>query len=119
MKREIKFRVWDKHRKAFQNESLNDLLFYSNEDLHFPDGFEPPQQFSGLKDKNGKEIYEGDIVKFGGEAIVVRSRDVGEVYFEDGRFRVRAGDSIRDLCNYFNMHCTIIGNIYENSELLR
>lgn len=60
-------------------------------------------QFTGLLDKNGKEIYEGDIL-----------RGLGKVYFHQGKFCVEYGEE----WGWISKNAEIIGNIYENPELL-
>lgn len=73
-------------------------------------------QYTGLKDKKGKEIYEGDIC-----INVTADSKFGVVYFEDGMFIFRAdnGDFIHHYISTISNNCVIIGNIYENPELLK
>lgn len=94
------------------------------------DGFAHLVQYTGLKDKNGREIYEGDIVQFKHEQSDVW--EVSEVvYFGDGEWQYPAFDlNAGKLKSHFEAHvlqiivCSgeydykVCGNIYENPELL-
>lgn len=131
MNREIKFRAWHKDlKKMFKigqitleegtwNFEPNDRGFIG---MSIP--YQPSlllMQYTGLHDKNGKEIYEGDIVycqtKFGKAKAIIK--------FIDGKF-VAYWDSILThpqnghciACYEINKRFEVIGNIYDNQELL-
>lgn len=76
-------------------------------------------EFTGLYDKNGREIYEGDIlhiVRYGGEL-----QTIGDVFEEKGAFRVHNGYAVADtdiLGQFKPDILEVIGNIHENPELL-
>jgi uncharacterized phage protein (TIGR01671 family) len=80
-------------------------------------GILPVMQFTGLVDKNGKEIYEGDVLRFD------NYMHQGKVVFDFGQFFVQIDGrfycSIAALAHPKDGYgCEIIGNIYENPELL-
>jgi len=113
MNREIKFRAWDLDKKQ-----MNFCIFVGiGKIFNMTKFFKPKEelknsvlmQYTGLIDINGKEIYEGDIVKsYGG---IFRST----VEFKNGIFEpFNASDN----CSFYANECEIIGNVYENPELL-
>lgn len=119
----FKFRVWDKERWFFPDNNFlidsNGVLYRINSatsiEVLCRDDF-TIQQCTGLKDKNGKLIYEEDIVKDiypkrGHLCVVIYRDDVGYV------LQHKNVDYIT--CNKKHMNqFQIIGNIYENPELL-
>jgi len=108
--REIKFRAWDKQRYIIGPVGTWDFA------KSYPDPYYTLLQFTGLYDKNGKEIYEGDIVDDG--------HGLGEVKWlmEHCSFMVR---TIQPSHKYHRLESDgqlketeVVGNIYENPKLL-
>lgn len=107
--REIKFRAWHKDGQMFYECAINRVgqPAQFGEDAIL-------MQYTGFKDKNSKEIYEGDIVK------PTKSSIVNKVCWEDGQFVLKWADNhtnIRLSQALADIH-EVIGNIYENPELL-
>lgn len=111
MNREIKFRFWKTETKEwvnFPSRAVNSFEPLIHEDYTDSDYF-IIQQYTGFKDKNGKEIYEGDWCLADGKRVII--------IFQDGMFGY-------DTC--LGMHCIlipelmeVIGNKFEQEELIK
>jgi len=133
MSREIKFRAYDKERKKIKFFDLKEIYAdcYHNVGFlknaphqHENDGWEQFElmQFTGLKDKNGKEVFEGDVIKIKCNEDII----IGDVFYNQSRccymINHPAGYNgffglhtlTIEICDEFN----IIGNIFQNPELL-
>ena len=141
----IKFKAWNKETKEMMQVDQITLahnatrfgtgIMDSHNDLHSMIDIEL-MQFTGLKDKNGKEIYEGDVVRWD-DASVGSYWRAAEVIYEPGHFTFRTIPKLcvncfkrerhdfkmgsfaycPDTANYGNV-MEVIGNIYENPELI-
>ena len=111
MNREIKFRAFGEKSKKFHYFNLMDN---QNEWIIPNEEIESYQQFTGLKDSNGVEIYEGDIVKIG--LVWIRRID----WIGAGFWAVDVGGPGKDIELTINSvkEFEVIGNVMENSELL-
>ena len=144
--REIKFRAWDKNEKLMYDV----IVLQRGEFIAVPvvgaDGWELSKrklssvelmQFTGLHDKNGKEIYEGDVVRIlytdwpsnpapNNEGLAEYKKsisDIGYVVWDDDRWQLhfgegKYGDSYGSIKEGKHGEKEIIGNIYQNKDLL-
>ena len=122
--REIKFRIWDTENKemlkvqeldfeptfyggriAIRPEQYND--YFDTEDMIL-------MQYTGVNDRCGKEIYENDIVYVAGED----ENATIEWDEETARFVIHFDGWIADFDNYYGYELEVMGDIYNNSELL-
>lgn len=117
MNRELKFRLWNTVRKDMNYDGGMQML--GNKLIQ--DEHNILMQFTSLKDKQGKEIFEGDIAK----AYKSKGRlealqfTIFEVKFIEGNFELCKDYEIENLGTLCSYNCLeVIGNIYENPELL-
>lgn len=110
--REIKFRAWTGNEMLIVGELTLFMDGHFNVNDEFPISQGDLMQYTGLKDKNGKEIYEGDITSRG---VITFSRGKFQGTYFDSKGNLEE-DWEDDL--YLNKDIEIIGNIYENQELL-
>lgn len=119
--REIKFRAWDKENEKMMKVSS---LHLENKEISVKENgtfrlfrMQDLMQYTGLNDKNGKEIYENDLISCNKHKNIV-------VFFEGGCFKVKylrnSTTTITCTLNSFleKYKCKISGNIYEHPELL-
>jgi len=118
MNREIKFRLWTGKKMVPMTAGLMTAATF------YPFGFKGATsnpnkfvmlQFTGLHDKNGKEIYNGDLITEGHSTIY-------EVRYTPPQFRlfcVRKPIQSHTFSRWTDQFSEIIGNIYENRELIK
>ena len=120
--RDIKFRVWDNERNTMFNSKSVDIDFFegkieiTSDTIRYDEVYTDEikdfelMQYVGCKDKNNKEIYEGDIVK--------TKEHIGQIIYSKGMFFIDVKEDFYLPIYNVTEFMEVIGNIYENPELL-
>jgi uncharacterized phage protein (TIGR01671 family) len=125
--RAIKFRAWDSDEKLMIQwfpQFFSDMSPVTGFGSEFPDseGSIVLMQYTGLKDKNGVEIYEGDIVQTGYAGIAAVAFHTKNIASCGCCFEAFSGSGFAAFNKLYGLglddECEVIGNIYENPELI-
>jgi len=114
--RQIKFRAWD-----FENKQMRTELRASEIGMLVEGGYKGLMQFTGLLDKNGKEVFEGDIVTHNKFTLASGKYEASEpkvVFWDNEKYGFETNKKGSFSAGMFYNQYENIGNIYENPELL-
>jgi len=122
----IKFRVWCKEGPSMldwgyllSEPDLPQFMKHAAEEDAY---YSPLMQFTGLTDKNGVEIYEGDVMRI--PELYETPENTTATYYNEqiiygyGAFLLGEDSPIYEDAEYISAECEVIGNIYENPELI-
>lgn len=132
--REIKFRVWDSSDKRMRNwdefKHMSIRQFFIG--LHLDRNW-PVMQFAGFYDRNGNDVYSGDILKDSSEMIYVLDdfpfgthmflKKEYTYFINQKEYFLKEGGALGEVLSRQNVRwlkkCEILGNIHENPELVK
>lgn len=130
--REIKFRAWDKVKQIWCNYKIDDgTVYFMDNDTgcwyrNYPGKYEnfDLMQYTGIKDINNVEIYEGDIVEISKEKSYLKDTAVVKFDKYSSSFVLVVQDDDCGYLSYDFLYCDrifykVIGNIYEHKDLLK
>ena len=125
MNRPTEYRVWNEPEKEMMYITLSELCDPAATDArifmhNFPDA--PRMEWTGLTDKNGTKIFEGDIIRAKNEDAKYYKTDVWEVRFEGGTFIAFADNERNETWLPFwnaETEIEILGNLYQHAHLLK
>ena len=117
--REIKFRFLMEDGTVTTEYYLKELIDsdkYIDIECEWNSKIKQELQYTGLKDKNGVEIYEGDVVRLGEMHRTKDESNIGQIIWTKYQYAMDGDGFSLLLCNTKDVE--VIGNIYENKELL-
>lgn len=113
MSREIKFRLWSHKKKMIPFIDLTHWTFEDIETVNKGESGSVLMQFTGFKDKTGIDIYDGDFFQYFNRKGIIKYSEFSP------QFVLFSGENEIPIDKYILRDLVIIGNIYENPELLK
>ncbi len=116
--REIKFRAWDNAILAIRPQMVGPYALADTALASYANIKAPIMQYTGLKDKNGKEIFEGDIIQINKFTAQIQYIPTKGAFKMVGLFPEPTANTVSYQLDHDIARTVVIGNIYENPELL-
>jgi uncharacterized phage protein (TIGR01671 family) len=115
--REIKFRAWDESQKHMAYQGTPDLETLQSFIHHYGD--QVLMQFTGLTDSTGRDIYEGDLIRYDGKNHWILQVEFKNAYVGGWVLTHPSTEKWVSLSARKTEQINVIGNVYENPDLLK